>query len=126
MNAFEGGGSTARRLMDWRTSDKTSRFPVQQLKGWGDKPQGNMRLKRKGVNQEFGGTSGSRRPLEHPRGDREKADICRSGVNMESSAYRWYLKSQEDWMRLLEEGHRRKDESLGNHGPGTNEQRLGR
>lgn len=63
-------------LMDWRqrTSDQDFKISVQQLKGWGEKPQGNMRLKRKGVNQEFGAHQVLDVPLERPRGGDEQAD----------------------------------------------------
>lgn len=40
----------------------------------GGKPQGNMRLKRKGVNQEFGAHQVLDVPLERPRGGDEQAD----------------------------------------------------
>ena len=40
----------------------------------GGEPQGNMRLERKGVNQEFGAHQVLDVPLERPRGGGEQAD----------------------------------------------------
>lgn len=74
--------------MDIRQDFKIS---VQQPERMGDNHRKHA-LRGKGQPGVWG-TSGSRRPLEHPRGDREEGRwTCRSGVNMESSAYRWYLK----------------------------------
>lgn len=53
---------------------KTSRFQCNSWKDGGEKPQGNMRLKRKGVNQEFGAHQVLDVPLERPRGGDEQAD----------------------------------------------------
>lgn len=65
----------------WWTGGKGHQTRLQDFSAtaerMGDKPQGNMRLKRKGVNQEFGAHQVPR-PLEHPRGDREGRWTCRS------------------------------------------------
>ena len=71
---FEGGGDGFTDGLEAKDIRQDFKISVQQLKGWGGEPQGNMHLERKGVNQEFGAHQVLDVPLERPRGGGEQAD----------------------------------------------------
>lgn len=110
---FEGGGDGFTDGLEAKDIRQDFKISVQQLKGWGGGTTGKHASWEERGQPGVWGTSGSRCSIRTSK-RRWWAGrwTCRSGVNTESSAYRWHLKSQKTGWDYRRSGIDRKDDSL--------------